>query len=150
MASFRSDNQNALLEHSPIPKSDQADYHEWSKRFARASIDEWAGQQPDKPSRSEALRRLASTALASQEPVATAAPFVGLRLPAELLDVVGAWAASKILTRPASNPRADRRRGRRLDPAHQAAPDIRCIGGDEAYPQEITWSHTTRCEAGFK
>jgi hypothetical protein len=49
-------------------------------------------QQPDKPSRSEALRRLASTALASQEPVATAAPFVVLRLPAELLDVVDAWA----------------------------------------------------------
>jgi hypothetical protein len=66
----------------------------------KASIDEWADQQPDKPSRSEALRRLASTALASQEPVATAAPFVGLRLPAELLDVVDAWAASKNLTRP--------------------------------------------------
>ncbi len=65
----------------------------------RASIDEWAVRQPDKPSRSEALRRLASKALASQEPVTAAAPFVGLRLPAELLDVVDAWAASKKLTR---------------------------------------------------
>jgi metal-responsive CopG/Arc/MetJ family transcriptional regulator len=66
----------------------------------RASIDEWATQQPDKPSRSEALRRLASKALASQEPVTAAEPFVGLRLPAELLDVVDAWTASKHLTRP--------------------------------------------------
>jgi len=66
----------------------------------RASIDEWADQQPDKPSRSEALRRLTSTALASREPFTTAAPLVGLRLPAELLDIVDAWAASRNLTRP--------------------------------------------------
>jgi hypothetical protein len=32
----------------------------------RASIDEWAAGQPDKPSRSEALRRLASKALAQE------------------------------------------------------------------------------------
>ena len=35
MASFRSENQEALLEHSPVPKSEQADYREWSKRFAK-------------------------------------------------------------------------------------------------------------------
>ncbi len=35
MAKFRSDNQEALLEHSPVPKADQANYREWSKRFAK-------------------------------------------------------------------------------------------------------------------
>lgn len=35
MASFRSENQDALLERSPVPKSQQADYREWSKRFAK-------------------------------------------------------------------------------------------------------------------
>jgi AAA domain, putative AbiEii toxin, Type IV TA system len=35
MATFRSENQDALLEHSPVPKADQADYREWSKRFAK-------------------------------------------------------------------------------------------------------------------
>jgi hypothetical protein len=35
MASFRSENQAALLDQSPVPKSEQADYREWSKRFAK-------------------------------------------------------------------------------------------------------------------
>jgi ABC-type lipoprotein export system ATPase subunit len=35
MAKFRSDNQEALLEHSPVLKADQANYREWSKRFAK-------------------------------------------------------------------------------------------------------------------
>jgi hypothetical protein len=35
MAKFRSDNQEALLEHSPVPKADQSNYREWSKRFAK-------------------------------------------------------------------------------------------------------------------
>jgi AAA domain, putative AbiEii toxin, Type IV TA system len=35
MASFRSEHQDALLERSPIPKSEEADYREWSKRFAK-------------------------------------------------------------------------------------------------------------------
>jgi hypothetical protein len=35
MVSFRTDHQDALLEHSPVPRSDQADYREWSKRFAK-------------------------------------------------------------------------------------------------------------------
>lgn len=35
MAAFRSENQGALLEQSPVPKADQADYQEWSKRFAK-------------------------------------------------------------------------------------------------------------------
>jgi energy-coupling factor transporter ATP-binding protein EcfA2 len=35
MAAFRSENQDALLERSPVPKSQQADYREWSKRFAK-------------------------------------------------------------------------------------------------------------------
>jgi AAA domain, putative AbiEii toxin, Type IV TA system len=35
MATFRSENQDALLERSPVPKADQADYREWSKRFAK-------------------------------------------------------------------------------------------------------------------
>lgn len=35
MASFRSENQDALLERSPVPKSQQTDYREWSKRFAK-------------------------------------------------------------------------------------------------------------------
>src|SRR6266478_2063489 len=34
MTAFRSEHQDALLEHSPVPKSQQADYREWSKRFA--------------------------------------------------------------------------------------------------------------------
>jgi hypothetical protein len=35
MAAFRSEHQDALLEHSPVPKSQQTDYREWSKRFAK-------------------------------------------------------------------------------------------------------------------
>jgi hypothetical protein len=35
MTTFRSENQDALLERSPVPKADQADYREWSKRFAK-------------------------------------------------------------------------------------------------------------------
>ncbi len=35
MASFRSEHQDALLERSPVPKSEEADYREWSKRFAK-------------------------------------------------------------------------------------------------------------------
>ena len=35
MAAFRSEHQDAMLEHSPVPKSQQADYREWSKRFAK-------------------------------------------------------------------------------------------------------------------
>jgi hypothetical protein len=35
MASFRSQNQDALLERSPVPKSEEADYREWSKQFAK-------------------------------------------------------------------------------------------------------------------
>jgi hypothetical protein len=35
MATFRSENQDALLERAPVPKADQADYREWSKRFAK-------------------------------------------------------------------------------------------------------------------
>jgi hypothetical protein len=35
MALFRSENQDALLQHSPVPKTQQADYREWSKRFAK-------------------------------------------------------------------------------------------------------------------
>jgi hypothetical protein len=35
MANFRAENQDALLEHSPVPKADQANYREWSKRFAK-------------------------------------------------------------------------------------------------------------------
>ena len=35
IAAFRADNQDALLEHSPVPKSQQADYREWSKGFAK-------------------------------------------------------------------------------------------------------------------
>jgi AAA domain, putative AbiEii toxin, Type IV TA system len=35
MALFRSKNQEALLERSPVPKTQQADYREWSKRFAK-------------------------------------------------------------------------------------------------------------------
>lgn len=32
---FRSDNEKELLEHSPIPKGDHADYRTWLKRFAK-------------------------------------------------------------------------------------------------------------------
>ena len=35
ISSFRSENQDALLERSPVPKSEQTDYREWSKRFAK-------------------------------------------------------------------------------------------------------------------
>ncbi len=35
MKKFRSDNEKDLLEHSPVPKGDQADYRSWSKRFAK-------------------------------------------------------------------------------------------------------------------
>jgi hypothetical protein len=35
MASFRADNQDSLLQHSPMPRSDQADYREWAKQFAK-------------------------------------------------------------------------------------------------------------------
>lgn len=35
MTKFRTENQDALLERSPVPKADQADYREWSKRFAK-------------------------------------------------------------------------------------------------------------------
>lgn len=35
MAAFRSENQDALLERSPVPKSQQVDYRDWSKRFAK-------------------------------------------------------------------------------------------------------------------
>jgi energy-coupling factor transporter ATP-binding protein EcfA2 len=35
MAKFRAENQEALLERSPVPKADQADYRAWSKRFAK-------------------------------------------------------------------------------------------------------------------
>jgi hypothetical protein len=54
----------------------------------RASIDAWAAQQDDKPPRSEAIRRLVERGLA---------PAMGL--PAELLQIIDAWAASKKLTR---------------------------------------------------
>jgi hypothetical protein len=32
---FRAENQDALLEHSPIPKANQVDYRAWAKRFAK-------------------------------------------------------------------------------------------------------------------
>jgi hypothetical protein len=35
MAAFRSEYQDELLEHSPVPRSQQADYRDWSKRFAK-------------------------------------------------------------------------------------------------------------------
>ena len=35
MASFRAENQEALLERSPVPRSNQADYRAWSKQFAK-------------------------------------------------------------------------------------------------------------------
>ena len=35
MAKFRAENQEALLDRSPVPKADQADYRAWSKRFAK-------------------------------------------------------------------------------------------------------------------
>jgi hypothetical protein len=35
MAHFRAEHQETLLAHSPVPKSDQADYRSWSKRFAK-------------------------------------------------------------------------------------------------------------------
>lgn len=35
MAKFRSENQEGLLEHSPVPKAQQADYRAWLKRFAQ-------------------------------------------------------------------------------------------------------------------
>ncbi len=35
MATFRRENQDALLERSPVPKADQANFREWSKRFAK-------------------------------------------------------------------------------------------------------------------
>ena len=35
MAKFRSDNQEELLEHSPVPKGNDADYRTWLKAFAK-------------------------------------------------------------------------------------------------------------------
>jgi hypothetical protein len=35
MTKFRSENQDALLENSPVSKADQANYRAWSKRFAK-------------------------------------------------------------------------------------------------------------------
>ncbi len=35
MAQFRAANQEFFLEHSPVPKTDQADYRAWSKQFAK-------------------------------------------------------------------------------------------------------------------
>jgi hypothetical protein len=35
MTKFRKDNQEALLERAPVPKADQENYREWSKRFAK-------------------------------------------------------------------------------------------------------------------
>ena len=35
MAKFRAEHQDALLEHSPVAKTDQADYRAWTKRFAK-------------------------------------------------------------------------------------------------------------------
>jgi hypothetical protein len=35
MTRFRAENQDAFLEHSPVPKSDQIHYREWAKRFAK-------------------------------------------------------------------------------------------------------------------
>jgi ATPase subunit of ABC transporter with duplicated ATPase domains len=35
MAKFRADNQEALLDQAPVPKSQQSDYREWAKRFAK-------------------------------------------------------------------------------------------------------------------
>jgi len=35
MAAFRNNNQNELLEQAPVPKLQQSDYREWSKRFAK-------------------------------------------------------------------------------------------------------------------
>lgn len=35
MEKFLNDNRNALLEHSPVPKADQANYREWAKKLAK-------------------------------------------------------------------------------------------------------------------
>jgi energy-coupling factor transporter ATP-binding protein EcfA2 len=35
MEKFLNDNRNALLEHSPVPKSDQTNYREWAKSLAK-------------------------------------------------------------------------------------------------------------------
>jgi predicted ATPase len=35
MKVFRENHQDALLEHSPVPKTDQVEYRAWSKRFAQ-------------------------------------------------------------------------------------------------------------------
>jgi hypothetical protein len=35
MAKFRAEHQDALLEHSPVPNTNQADYRAWTKRFAK-------------------------------------------------------------------------------------------------------------------
>jgi energy-coupling factor transporter ATP-binding protein EcfA2 len=35
MVQFREENQKALLEHSPVPASEEGDYRAWSKNFAR-------------------------------------------------------------------------------------------------------------------
>src|SRR5262249_14891418 len=35
MEMFLNDNRNALLEHSPVPKADQANYREWAKKLAK-------------------------------------------------------------------------------------------------------------------
>src|ERR1035437_5701852 len=35
MAAFRNENDDALMERAPVPKTEQANYREWSKRFAK-------------------------------------------------------------------------------------------------------------------
>jgi hypothetical protein len=35
MAAFQAKHRDALLEHAPVPKSQQAEYREWSKQFAK-------------------------------------------------------------------------------------------------------------------
>jgi hypothetical protein len=35
MAAFQSKHRDSLLEHAPVPRSQQADYRDWSKRFAK-------------------------------------------------------------------------------------------------------------------
>src|SRR5262249_20859657 len=35
MAAFRTEHQNAVLEHAHVPRSQEANYREWSKRFAK-------------------------------------------------------------------------------------------------------------------
>jgi hypothetical protein len=58
-------------------------------------LDAWIVRQPDKPSRPEALRRLASKALASKKPAAGRS----VSVPAERLTELDAWAVANKLTR---------------------------------------------------